>query len=181
MKSPFESWNNFKLTVFSQSLQNYFLPTNLYFLNDEVRAGSPKLGTHILTFYLDNLLIIQLTIFLTIFFLFRDGERSAMWLFLSKQSTITIIRTGTRRPVSLLWKMQRTMMILRMNLPWRMESSASRSMRRSSKSLCTFCCILFFHSSVCNSVNISVHLSIWKSFFISIHLKSQNSIIILPK
>ena len=49
---PFENWNNFKRTVHSQLFQNYLF--NLYFVNDEVRVGCPKLGDTLIRYLPGN-------------------------------------------------------------------------------------------------------------------------------
>ena len=43
--SPFERWNNFKTdSPFTIGAKVFFTCKNLYFVNDEVKAGCPKLG-----------------------------------------------------------------------------------------------------------------------------------------
>ena len=45
IKSPFKSWNNFKTDSPFTIVENFFfICKNLYFSNDEVRAGCPKLN-----------------------------------------------------------------------------------------------------------------------------------------
>ena len=48
-KSPFESWNNFKTdSLFSIVAKLFLACKKFYFVNNEVRAGCPKLGYTIL-------------------------------------------------------------------------------------------------------------------------------------
>ena len=89
-KSPFESWNNFKTdSPFTIVAKLFFTCKNLYFVNDKVRAGCPKLGHTIihLFFYcylhispLPGIPIIMITILIRVRGNHQEGDQP--WFYL---------------------------------------------------------------------------------------------------